>query len=253
LSNGGNAVCWNYGWPSQCFGDVGGDGGNITLTSASDVQLHGTMSTAGGDTLNTYPNNNPSGNGGRIVIGYQTIADSSDSSLIAAGGERDPNGKWGDILGDYTGPNDPAQNAMVAEQEPNNTVDDTVVEAQPLFAPVEVDASISADDAGDLVLTYGDDVDDFEDLYRLGLRNDMVVNIHISQSPETVDFDLIVLTFDQNTGTYDLVVNQATTALSESISKLPLAAGTYFVGVSQFGDTPVGTKEYKLTIQPTAP
>jgi hypothetical protein len=178
--------------------------------------------------------------------------DIADASFDTSGGDghafftcQATAGRRGDIAGDYYGPPDPTKIAHARELEPNNS---SVQAQQPLFAPVMIEGTISPDDNGAIVITFFDgSSDDLEDLYVLSLHSAMLVKVKVTPASALVNLDLYIMGLNPlRIRTY-----RATTASSETIDAVDLAAGSYLIGVSQSGSMPVGEHNYTLQVIPT--
>jgi hypothetical protein len=119
-------------------------------------------------------------------------------------------------------------------------------DAQELLPPVRVNGSVTPEDAGGLELPG----DDYEDLYLLRLANPIAVTVELVPSAADLDLDLLVARTDDYTILGSGLTRKAGAA--ERIESLDLPAGSYYILVSQYGETPAAGGMYSLFVVPTS-
>ena len=131
---------------------------------------------------------------------------------------------------------------IVMEIEPNNNS----TAAQRLLPPSPAGVTGTADtsDHGSIIVSYGTEYDDIEDLFIVTTAS---AGLIVSLSGATADLDLFVFT-----GALDTLVDYAaTTGVTDEQIILPsLGSGTYIIGVSIYDPAPAGppTSPYTLAI-----
>jgi len=130
------------------------------------------------------------------------------------------------------------------ETEPNETTS----QAKPISIPGTCAGSVSSGDASSIVITYQNGVrDPVEDLYSVTLSQAQRLQITMTFATASSDLDIFLLS---GAGAVLLGANGETT--TERIdSATPLAAGTYFIGVSSFRGSSSYTVEVVAPDQPT--
>lgn len=126
------------------------------------------------------------------------------------------------------------------ETEPNETTS----QAKPITIPGTCSGSVSSGDASSLVITYQDGTrDPIEDLYSVTLSQSQRLQVTLTFTTASSDLDVFLLS---GSGGVLFAANGSST--TERIdTPTPLAAGTYFIGVSSFR----GSSSY--TVQVASP
>jgi len=229
----------NGGYASK---SEGGNGGTITLISSLSLNIQGTLSAKGASGGSGW-NCCRGGNGGKIILGYLTVANTTGGIFdVSAGTGWSGTGTAGSVAASYLGRPNPSSIQAVSESEPNNSE----ARAQWLLPPVRVSASVTPADAGSLQLGG----DDFEDMYLLRLQTPLAVTVELDPAAADIDMDLLMVKF----GTLETVASSLSGQLgvTERIAAVDLEPGSYLILVSQFGETPAAGSAYTLTVRPAA-
>lgn len=126
------------------------------------------------------------------------------------------------------------------EVEPN----ETPAQASPLSPSSTCSGSASALDASAMRIAYSNETDGIEDLYVIHLTAPGQLSLELAAENPAADLDLVLFTLDHDRVQYLATATHAQSGGSERIVlSSPLAAGTYYAGVTAYS----GSSAYTLS------